>query len=241
LAALLKATSQPMTRLIKLDNVDHADLRVAILYGAANGDAVNQVLVFPTEFEQLQREFPIIFRRDERSGFYAVALLGLDMDENLFLGEGGWTTRYVPAVQQRGPFHLRDGAIHVDLDDPRVGGDVGEPLYLQHGGDAPYLRHVSAVLDAIRAGAEATGHFFAALDEAGLIRPVSLNVEVGEGTSYTIADVFTVDEEKLAALDGGTLERLNRAGFLRAATMAAASLAGIARLIELKTRKLAAT
>ncbi|HWU95850.1 MAG TPA: SapC family protein, partial [Sphingomonas sp.] len=53
-----------MTRPVALDNVAHADLRVALRHGAAYGDAVNQTLVFPTEFAEAQREFPILFRRD---------------------------------------------------------------------------------------------------------------------------------------------------------------------------------
>lgn len=45
-----------MTDIVLLNNIDHAQLRVAQGYGAAFGDAVNQALVFPTEFEALQRD-----------------------------------------------------------------------------------------------------------------------------------------------------------------------------------------
>lgn len=227
-----------MTNLVTLDNVDHAELTVAIRHGAAFGDAVNQLLVFPTEFEALQRHYPILFRRDEGAGFYAVALLGLDLDENLFLGPDGWTTRYVPAVQRRGPFSLAaDGRMQVDLDDPRVGTGDGEPLFLRHGGETPYLQHVRAVLDAVKRGAESAGPFFGELAAASLIKPVALEIAAGDSTNYTVADVFTVDDERLAALDTATLERLHRSGMLRAATMATASLANVAHLIELKTRR----
>jgi hypothetical protein len=226
-----------MTRYVTLDNVDHADLRVARVHGAAHGDAVNQLLVFPTEFEALQRELPILFRRDEQGDFYAVALLGLDLDENLFLGADGWTTRYVPAVQQRGPF-ARDGsgALLIDLDDPRVGTEGGEPLFLRHGGETPYLRHVAAVLDTVHRGAENVRPFFEALAAGSLIRPVKLEIAVGDGASYSVDEAFTIDEERLVALSGTTLDRLHASGVLRAATMAAASLANVQRLIELKTR-----
>jgi hypothetical protein len=232
-----------MTNHVKLDNVDHADVAVAIRHGATYGDAVNQLLVFPSEFEQLQREFPILFRRDERSGFYAVVLLGLDLDENLFLGADGWTTRYVPAVQQRGPFTLAAGdspAVHIDLADPRVNMAGGEPLFLRHGGDAPYLKHVTTVLDALRRGAEGAAPFFAALEAEGLIRAVTLDIAIDDETRYQIDAVYTVDEAKLAALGGAALERLHASGILRAATMAAASLANVPRLIELKTARRAA-
>jgi hypothetical protein len=58
--------------------------------------------VLPTEFEEVQREYPILIRKDPSGDYQAVALLGLDRDENLFLDETGWNARYVPAVQQRG-------------------------------------------------------------------------------------------------------------------------------------------
>lgn len=228
-----------MANWVKLDNVEHGDLAVGHRHGAAFGDAVNQLAVFPTEFEQLQREVPILFRRDAAAGFYAVALLGLDLDENLFLADQGWSTRYVPALQQRGPFAAdpEGGLPLVDLDDPRVGADDGEPLFLRHGGSSPFLQHVTAVTDAVRRGRDSNAPFFAALDAEGLLRSRTLNLELGEDTRYTIADVFTLDEERLAALPDAALGRLHRSGVLRAATMAAASLANVARLIDLKTAK----
>src|ERR1044072_4866376 len=95
-----------MTTRPLLNNVDHHDLRVIVGHSAAFGDAINQALVFPTEFDAVQREYPILFRRDAAEGLQAVALLGLDRDENLFLDEAGWHARYVPAGQQRGPFPI---------------------------------------------------------------------------------------------------------------------------------------
>lgn len=230
-----------MTNRVLLNNADHQDLRVAIRHGAAFGDSVNQALVFPTEFEQVQREYPIMFRRADGGDFYAVALLGLDRDENMFLDAAGWQARYIPAIQQRGPFALGpDGEISIDLDDPRVGAEDGQPLYLPHGGNAPYLQHVMAVLDAVRHGAQAMAPLFAMLGDYDLIRPVAIDISLDDGDSYRVPDIFSVAQDRLDALTGEPLERLHRSGVLRAATMAAASLDNVNRLIELKTRKLAA-
>ena len=63
-----------MTQIVPLNNVDHADLRVARGYGAAYGDAINLTRVFPTEFEALQREYVILFRPSPEGGFQAVAV-----------------------------------------------------------------------------------------------------------------------------------------------------------------------
>ena len=40
----------------------------AVAHGQAHGDAVNQALLFPNEFEAAQRDYPILFRRDDRGG-----------------------------------------------------------------------------------------------------------------------------------------------------------------------------
>jgi hypothetical protein len=58
-----------MTNRVLLNNVEHRDLRVDTRHSVAFGDGINQVLVFPTEFEDLQREYPILFRRDADGNF----------------------------------------------------------------------------------------------------------------------------------------------------------------------------
>src|SRR5262245_31107251 len=95
-----------MTNHVLLNNVDHHDLRVIVRHGPEFGDSVNQLLVFPTEFESLQREYPIFFRRDQDGSYQPVVLLGLDREENLFLDAGEWRASYVPALAQRGPFSI---------------------------------------------------------------------------------------------------------------------------------------
>ncbi|MEN2785376.1 SapC family protein [Sphingomonas qilianensis] len=231
---------------VQINNIDHADLRVSARAGAAFGDAANQALVFPAEFEEVQREFAIIFRRREE-GLQAYALLGLDRDENLFLADAHWTSRYVPASHQRGPFSIGmvrpAGAdvgqpmLQVDFDDPRVGDDAGLPLFLEHGGNTPYLDRITGVLRLLYEGMENAPPAYAALDDAGLLAPVTLTIDVSEERRYTVPDVLVVDIERLAALTGEPLERLHRSGILRLATLAAASLGNVQQLIARKQQQ----
>ena len=231
---------------VQINNIDHANLRVSPRAGAEFGDAANQALVFPAEFEELQREFAIIFRRRE-NGLQAYALLGLDSDENLFLSGDHWTSRYVPASHRRGPFSIgmaRNSAdpepgepmIHVDMDDPRVGDGEGLPVFLEHGGNAPYLDHISGVLRLLYEGMESAPAAYAALDEAGLLTPVTLTIDVSEDRRYTVPDVLVVDVERLAAVTGEPLERLHRSGVLRLAILVMASLGNIQQLIARKQK-----
>jgi hypothetical protein len=236
-----------MTNKVLLNNVDHAALRIDTRHGAAFGDAINQVLIFPTEYEEAQRDYPIFFRRDEAGEFQSVALLGLDKDENLFLAEDGWQASYIPAMQRRGPFSIalqaQEGEaepqpmIHVDLDHPRVGAAEGLPLFLPHGGNAPYLQQVADVLRLIYTGLEVSRGMFAAFAETDLLRPVAVEVQLSDEEHYVLPDYHAIAEDRLAALDGAALERLHREGYLRAAFLAAASLGNVSRLIAMKNRK----
>ncbi len=231
-----------MTQVL-LNNVDHHDLRV--LPRGGEDDAVHQVMVFPTEFEAVQREYPIVFRKDSGGALRPVALLGLVRGENLFLdGEGEWRARYVPALLQRGPFSIAapdtpegEPMIRVDLDHARVSRSEGTPLFLPHGGNSPFLLHMTEVLQAIYIGHHLLDPMIAAFDGAGLLRPVNLEVRVGETEVYGVADVQVIDRERLGALTGDELAALHNGGFLQAAFLAAASLGNVQRLADLKSRK----
>jgi hypothetical protein len=240
-----------MTNQVLLDNVTHKDLRVRTDYSADFGDAVNNVMVFPTEFIFVQREYPILFRRDDNGALQSVAMLGLDKDENLFLDGNRWNARYVPCMQQRGPFLIgmhRQGPdtqggeamIHVDMDSPRISQTEGEPVFLEHGGNSPYLEHVSRILGMINDGVTQTKPMFDAFEAAQLIEDMEIEIELDETLKYKVPGYQTISRERLAALDGAELERLNEAGYLQLAMLVISSLGNISWLIELKNRRRAA-
>ena len=53
-----------MARHVLLNNVEHKNLRVITQRGAQYGDNVGNVVVLPTEYRELQREYPIFFRKE---------------------------------------------------------------------------------------------------------------------------------------------------------------------------------
>lgn len=232
---------------VLLNNVDHHDLRVITGYGAEFGDNLSQVQVFPTEFEDIQREYPIVFRSDISGALRPVALLGLGRSENLFLdGQGGWDADYVPALQQRGPFSIATPAsgdgepkIKIDLDHPRLSRSEGTPIFLPQGGNSPYLEKVSAVLRAIYLGHQLLDPMIEAFQSAGLLRPVNIEARVSETEIFAVSGAQAIDRERLAALDANELHALHKGGFLQSAFLAAASLGNIQRLVDRKHRQAA--
>src|SRR5262245_23762843 len=203
-----------MARHEMLNNITHKDLRVITRFSAAYGDNVGTVITFPTEYADMQREYPIFFRKDPTSGEYqSIALLGFQKDENLFLDENGWSASYVPGILARGPFLIGMGqaandaegqrqlTIHVDLDDARVSRTEGEPVFLAQGGNSRYIERISAILGGINTGIEVSKPMFAAFEELGLIEPVNLDVKFTEEEQYNVRGLHTINQEKLRALD----------------------------------------
>jgi hypothetical protein len=239
-----------MAKHVMLNNIAHKDLRVITRFGAEFGDNTGTVLTFPTEYADMQREYPLFFRKDETSGEYqSVALLGFEKGENLFLEGSKWNASYVPGVIARGPFLIgfqeqqidgelrNEPVIHVDLDHPRISHSEGEPVFAPQGGNSPYLDHIAMVLRGIRDGLEigkAMLSEFAALD---LIEPVKLEIKVTEQEMYSVVGLHTINQAKLAQLPGSALEQLNKAGYLQGAFLIIASLANVKRLIALKQRR----
>ncbi|MEJ2257600.1 MAG: SapC family protein [Woeseiaceae bacterium] len=167
------------------------------------------------------------------------------------MDENGWNARYVPAIQQRGPFLIglqkypdeadrQDPMVQVDLDHPRISHSEGEPLFLPHGGNSPYLDRISRVLQVIYRGTPHIRPMFAAFEDAGLIESVDLNIELDRTTKYKLQGYLTLSQDRLNELDQQQLERLNKAGYLQLAMLAAASLGNVSWLIELKNRRRAA-
>jgi SapC len=241
-----------MTKPVLLNNVEHRDLRVITRRSAQYGDDVMCALTSPAEFRSVQAHYPIFFRKAADSGqFQPFAMFGLSDKENLFLDEKGWDATYIPLTVERQPFLIgfQSGAagagaqptmvVHVDLDSPRISRTEGERLFLEYGGISEHLQRVNAVLGAIHAGIEATPVFIAALLRHELLESFALDVRLADGTDHRVAGFYTINEERLAGLDGVRLEELHRDGHLLPIYMAIASLSNIRALIERKNRRLA--
>jgi hypothetical protein len=234
-----------------LDNVAHKDLRVRLKYGAEFGDNVGTVLAFPTEFADLQREYPIFFRRDTDGEYFAVALLGFAGDENLYLDGDRWDAFYLPGIVGRGPFMIgfqerqegaetkRQAVMHVDMDHPRISQTEGERVFLEQGGYSPYLQRVTRVLDGLHEGYSVTKSMFTAFNELGLIAPVEMEVKLTGQQPLNLQGFYSIDREKLAELPAEALQKMNRTGLLQGAYLILASQANLEKLIDRKIRKLA--
>ena len=238
-----------MANHILLNNIEHKDLRVINRFSAECGDNVGSTLTFPTEFGDVQKEYPIFFQINPTTGSYqSVALFGLKQNENLFLADdGSWNANYIPAVMARGPFLIgfqkdpnnpdqKEPVIHIDMDSKKLSKTEGASLFLEYGGVSPYLEKITVILKGIYDGMALSDSMFQVFSSLNLIEPVSIEIELNNGEQHRLHGNYTISKERLRALNRDELFLLNQSGFLEAAYLVMASLNNMQRLTNIKNK-----
>lgn len=243
-----------MTRHALLNNIDHQNSRVIHYFSSDFGDNIASALVFPTEFTELQKEYPILIRRDDPQGHYqAIALLGFAADENLYLNDQhpvGWDAHYIPASLEKGPFLIGfqrsmgmqdeepNAVVHIDMNHPKVSTEQGQQLFLSQGGNSPYLEHISARLQTIQQGAALAPLLFTALEKLELLEPVKIEFSLQNAEKIRLLGNYCINEQRLATLSAEDLTKLHRSGFLPLIYAMIFSMNNIRHLIERKNSRL---
>jgi len=250
-----------MQKIEVLNNIAHEHLKVSAKFAAELGDNVVSTLTYLTEFSDVQKEYPILCRKHpETDEYQAIVFFGFEKDENLFLTNIdptsqkylGWNADYVPAVMARGPFsigihrevvngsEIKNAMVHVDVNHPKTKSEDGHMLFLENGGNSPYLNHISQTLEIINDGIHLTKLMFDAFNKHQLLEPVVLDIEFNNQSKLKISGFETINLNKLFQLKGKALEELNSSGFLQAAYFIVASMSNVRKLIDRKNRKLLA-
>lgn len=229
-----------------LNPADHSDLRVATGAGARFGDAVMSCLVVPAEFRRLACEYPLLFRYDgEARSFSALALLGFEPGENLFLEGEGWDATARPLALTVPPFLIgrsRDGSgpaqVHVDVAHSRISqGGEGVAVFDEDGRPTPFLEDMAGLLGLLDEGYRAAPDFYATLDRYDLLEPFSMDATLDDGASHRLVGYHLIAEERLQALEPSVLAELHAAGYLEPIFMAVASLGNLGKLVRRKNRR----
>jgi hypothetical protein len=225
----------------------HRPVRIRTDHGTALGDAVMYALVVPSEFRQVQAEYPILFRMNvERDGYHAFALLGFENGENLFLNGNRWEARHRPLAIDIQPFLIGgtaeeqgDKQIHIDMNHARIASDTDASVRVfdDTGRPTPFLESIAEKLGALDEGYREAAGFFAALREHDLIEPMTLEITLDDGSTNRLVGFHVVSESRLQALDGAALARLQEADHLLPIFMAVASLGRVGDLIARKNQR----
>ena len=163
--------------------------------------------------------FPVAFTSSD-GGFTPVALLGLEPDENLFVGEDGkWRGRYLPAELRSYPFTLRradDGRqiLCVTEDATWLGeGPEGMVLFTEDRKPSAVVVQALELLGKVEQNRAATAEACKALQQFNCIEPwpIVLRSESGE---RRIEGLFRVSESALNGLGDDAFLSARRSGGL---------------------------
>jgi len=230
-----------------LNPADHGNLRVRNEAGATLGDNVMACLAMPAEFRAVQAHYPIVFRRDIATGkLSALALFGFESGENLFLAGDKWDALYRPLALSVQPFLIGHPAsgddvpqVHVDMAHARIStSGEGVRVFDDSGRPTPYLEAIATRLGDLDHAYRASDAFFAVLERYELIEPFSLEVTLDSGSQQSLVGYQTINEDRLAALDGEAMQVLMAEGHLGPIFMALASLSQFPALVARKNARM---
>lgn len=246
-----------MADLIAVNPQLHATLRIAPDHAERHSRGIQLLPVVPAEFANIATQSPIVLTKNGQTGqFVTVAMLGFAPGENLWFTDDRWQGAYLPLQLQRQPFFLGQAAtgsqtdyvLCLDPDSPAICRDENAPLlpttsterlFTETGADTDYLQHIKGVLAALLQGEQQQQQLVQALLDAELIQPLSLEITFANQQSTRLNGLYTIDQEKLAALPAPTLVQLHQAGLLAPIYTLLASAAQLYPLIARKNQQLA--
>jgi len=221
----------------------HKGLKICTDFGVEFGDNIMATMVCPFEFRNIQTYYPIFFHKSPDTGqFIPVALLGFEKNENLYLEGSRWLVPYVPLSVIRQPFAIAKNKektmILVDMDSARVSEDIGESLFLEHGGYSEYFTNSIEILSKLDQGAQHAEKFVNFLQKYDLLEPLTLNITLKDKSSHQLLGYYTLQEDNIKNLTQEQLAQLQESHCLMPLFMILASIPKLHYLIELKNNKL---
>ena len=234
-----------MTHMVAINNKQHADLKVTddALSLSANQHLVPVVV---SELNKLVVHYPVVITKFDDSGQFGLsALLGFEEKENLFWQQGEWDAVYIPAQFERLPFYVGTEAqsadssnrlLCIDMDNASVSEEKGTPLFDNTGEPSSYLLEKQQILAQLLDGETQNQRFIAVLQQHNLITPFTLDITFENESKTSITGLYTIDEDKLAALSADAIADLHAQHMLQSIYTLIASNAQIYALIDKKNK-----
>jgi hypothetical protein len=172
------------------------------------------------EFVAVQRHFPIVFSIGENP--VPLALMGLNEGVNVYVDETGKPLGeiYLPAYVRRYPFmlaRLQPDAQELSLCFDPTSGLVGDfedgELLFDDGKPSETTNNVLKFCEEFELSAQRTVAFMTELKDSGLLMDGEVSIQpVGSEQPFVYRGFQMINEEKLRALEGDDLKRMNQNG-----------------------------
>lgn len=195
-----------------------------------------------TEFAAAACDYPIAFiSGDDGKSFVAMAVLGIENQQNLFVGaDAKWDgTVYLPAYVRRYPFCMTrvlvNGAEQSDriaCVEKRALNDNGEALYDAQGELLPLWKERSKLLFEFEADLARTEEMSRMLAGLGLFEAFTMQAMPKQGAPLALGGMHRVSEQKLNELPADKIKELAQAGVLARIYAHLVSLHNFARLLD---------
>jgi len=232
------------TNVIPVNNELHANLKVKneVYLGFITDQQIAPVVVH--EFAAASTNYPVVFvKNTDTDEFKPVAMMGLEVGENLFIKNNVWQGTHIPGVVHNYPFKLlaleedtSQVVIALDHDSDLVSEEAGEPLFDADKQETPYMvERKKAVIQYFESG-HVTEHFVAQIIEFDLLVERTLTVKVRDKET-NLDGIYFIDEQKLNALSDEKFGILRKRGFLPLIYAHLVSLHQVQRLISLRAQK----
>lgn len=228
-----------MVNITILDPLAHAGLHAAGSGNAGSDVDRHFVEIVPRELALVAVSCPVLVTKNSDTGTFMLgAVLGVDHGENLFLEQMNSGDVYRPLQFQRDGFWIAQDLLAADLDHPRFGRGVGEPLFDAEGARTPFLDGIATALGELRGGGLMTTAFVKALVTLELLAPVDIELSFDDGSRRMLEDLYSIDQDRLRSLDDAAVLDLFRRGYLQLVYLMIASLKNIPRLAKRKNARL---
>lgn len=223
-------------RPVLIDKERHARLKLKPS-GLGFAAKTNAVPIVGVEFADVAREFPIVFVKGADGALLPAALLGLREAENLFVkDDGNWDGRYLPAFIRRYPFAPGQAGdagnvLCIDEEAPGLQEAEGAALF-ENGEPSALLQNAIVLLRDYQQQAQWTRDFCAQLVALDLFTEANAQANLAAGGSYSLTGMFVINEARLKALTGDTLQELFASGKLGLVYAHLLSLGNVQRLVD---------
>jgi SapC len=226
-----------------LDSAEHRSLKLQMpITDWSLASNLNAMFVAAAEFGDVSRDFPIVFvkagKEDDGSDAIApIAVFGLTQNQNLFLDNGTWRARYMPAVLRAYPFCIArinadQFAICVDMAFKGTSQTQGQPLFEADGKPAEMLKNMTQHLETLEGEIQRTRLIGKRLLELDLLRDMRFDVTLPDGKQHTVDGFLTIDDKKATELPDAVVTELHRTGMLGLMHAHWLSLGNMQRLVD---------
>ena len=243
---------------VLLDSVLHRHNKVGKLSDFSVAQHMHASYLATAEFDQAALEYVIVFVADAVNGVNGVGgttgktrvspimMLGVTVGENLFVEGARWDAHYLPAYVRRYPFWTTDLAgappespgVMIDTGWSGWSDTVGDAIFDADGKPTPTLERALDFMRQFELEVQRTSQFCELLVEHDLLREMSADAKLPDGSAIALNGFLAVDHVKLMALPDAAVLELHRNGILGLLHTHLMSLGNLRRLVDRKAKRM---